>query len=134
MVAAQQEEVLGVLHLVREQQYYHLEPVLPAVDVVAEEQIVGRRREAARLEDAEEVDVLAVDVADDLHRRLELERARLVHQDPAHRLEHHLDLLLRQLAVRLRVDLAARILADLEQLGDDGLDDLVGFGVAHYEA
>ena len=24
------------------------------------------------------------------------------------------------------------VLADLEQLGDDGLDDLVGFGVAHF--
>ena len=66
MVAAQDEEVLGVLDLVREQQADGLERLLAAVDVVAEEEVVGFGREAAVFEEAQEVVVLSVDVAADL--------------------------------------------------------------------
>ena len=63
VVAAQQEEVLGVLDLVGEQKADGLDVVLAAVDVVAEEKVVGVRRELAVLEETQEVVVLAVDVA-----------------------------------------------------------------------
>ena len=68
VVAAQQEEVLGVLHLVPRRR-----------TITSSRSSRGRRSrrgttswptaEAARLEDAEEAHVLAVDAADDLHWR-----------------------------------------------------------------
>ena len=63
MVAAEQEEVLGVLDLVGEQQADRLERLLAAVHVVAEEQVVGLWREAAVLEEPQQICVLAVDVS-----------------------------------------------------------------------
>jgi hypothetical protein len=68
VVAAQQEEVLGVLDLVAEEQQDRLEALLAAVDVVAEEEVVGRGREAAHLKEPDQVRILPVDVADDLDR------------------------------------------------------------------
>jgi len=50
-------------HLEREQEADRLERLLPAVDVVPQEEVVGLGREAAVLEQAQEVRVLAVDVA-----------------------------------------------------------------------
>ena len=50
MVASQDEEVLGVLDLVREQEADGLERLLAAVDVVAKEEIVRLGREAAIFE------------------------------------------------------------------------------------
>ena len=66
MVAAQNEEVLRVFDLVREEQADCLEGLLPAVYVIPEEEVVRFRWEAAVLEQAEEVIVLAVDIAADL--------------------------------------------------------------------
>ena len=57
VVATQQEEVFGVLDLVSEQQADGLEALLASVDVVAEEEIVGFRRESAVLEEAQQVEV-----------------------------------------------------------------------------
>lgn len=66
MVAAEDEEVLGVLDLVREEQADGLEGLLPTVDIVAEEEVVGFRWESAVLEQTEEIVVLAVYVTADL--------------------------------------------------------------------
>lgn len=63
VVPAEDEEVLRVLDLVGEQQADGLERLLAAVDVVAEKEVVCLWREAAVLEQAEEVVVLAVYVA-----------------------------------------------------------------------
>ena len=63
MVASQEEEVLGVLDLVREEKADGLERLLAAVDVVAQEQVVRLWWEAAVLEQAQQVVVLTVDVA-----------------------------------------------------------------------
>jgi hypothetical protein len=41
MVPSQNEEVLGVLDLVRQQQTDRLEGLLASVDIVAEEEVVG---------------------------------------------------------------------------------------------
>ena len=66
VVAAQHEEVLRVPHLVAQQEQDHLERLLPTIDVIAEKQVVGLRRMAAELEEAQQVGELAVDVAQDL--------------------------------------------------------------------
>ena len=66
VVAAQHEEVLRVLDLVCEQQADGLERLLAAIDVVAEEEVVRFGREAAVLEQAQEIVVLSVNVAADL--------------------------------------------------------------------
>ena len=66
VVAAQDEEVLGELDLVGEEQADGLEGLLAAVYVVAEEEVVGLGGEAAILEETEQVIVLPVDVAADL--------------------------------------------------------------------
>jgi len=62
VVAPQQEEVVRVPDLVRQQQADGLDALLPAVHVVAEEQVVGRRRQAAVLEQPQQVRELPVDV------------------------------------------------------------------------
>ena len=100
MVAAQQEEVLGVLDLVGEQEGDDLEPVLPTIHVVAQEQVVGVRREAAVLEEPEEVMVLAMDVADDLDRRLQLKKRRLVDEHSGGLFYQIVEVIARQLTGR----------------------------------
>jgi len=74
VVAAQQEEVLRVFDLVGEQQADGLQRLLAAVDVVAQEEVVRLRRKAAVLEQTQQIVVLAVDVAADLERGLQLEQ------------------------------------------------------------
>ena len=66
MVPPQYEEVLRVLDLVREEEADGLERLLATVDVVAEEEVIRFGREAAVLEEAQEVVVLTVDVTADL--------------------------------------------------------------------
>ena len=92
VVPPQQEEVLRVLELVAEEQQDGLEALLAAVHVVAEEEVVGVRREAAHLEGAQQVRVLPVDVAHDLDRRVQLDQRRLAQQQLAHRRAHGRDL------------------------------------------
>uniref|UniRef100_A0A1I8JA28 TOG domain-containing protein n=1 Tax=Macrostomum lignano TaxID=282301 RepID=A0A1I8JA28_9PLAT len=62
VVSAQQEEVLRVLDLVGQQQADGLQRLLAAVHVVAEEKVVALRGEAAVLEQAQQIVVLAVNV------------------------------------------------------------------------
>jgi hypothetical protein len=70
VVAAEDEEVLGVLDLVCQQKADGLEGLLAAVDVVTEEEVVCLRWEAAVLEQAQKIVVLAVNVTANLHCRL----------------------------------------------------------------
>ena len=62
MIAAQQEEVLRILDFVRQQQADRLERLLSPVDVIAQEQIVRLGREAAVLEQTQQVIILTMDV------------------------------------------------------------------------
>lgn len=62
MVPPEDEEVFGILDLVGEEETDGLEGLLAAIDVIAEEEVVCFWREAAVLEQSEEVVVLAVDV------------------------------------------------------------------------
>lgn len=70
VVTAKDEEVLGVLDLVRQQKADSLEGLLATVDVVTKEEVVGLGRESTVLEEAEKVVVLAVNVTADLSPRL----------------------------------------------------------------
>ena len=60
MVPPEQEEVLGVLDLVGQQQADGLQGLLASVHVVSEEQIVGLGGEAAVLKQPQQVRVLPV--------------------------------------------------------------------------
>lgn len=62
VIAPQQEKVLRVFDFVGQQQTDRLERLLAPVHVVAEEQVVGLRREPTVLEQPQQVCVLAVDV------------------------------------------------------------------------
>jgi hypothetical protein len=66
VVTAEDEEVLGVLDLVGEEQADGLERLLATIDVVTEEEVVGLGRETTVLEQTEEIVVLAVDITTDL--------------------------------------------------------------------
>uniref|UniRef100_A0A6B2LC98 Uncharacterized protein n=1 Tax=Arcella intermedia TaxID=1963864 RepID=A0A6B2LC98_9EUKA len=81
VVASKHEEVLGVLDFVCEEQADGLQAVWASVYVVAEEEVVGVWWEAAVLEEAEEVVVLAVDVADDFEGGFEVEEDWLADED-----------------------------------------------------
>ena len=73
VVAAEDEEVLGVLDLVGEEQADGLERLLATVDVITKEEVVGLRRETTILEQTQEVVVLAVDITTDLDERVRRE-------------------------------------------------------------
>lgn len=66
VVTAEDEEVLGILDLIGEEQADGLEGLLATVDVVTEEEVVGLGGEAAVLEETEKIIVLAVDITADL--------------------------------------------------------------------
>lgn len=66
VVAAEDEEVLGVLDLVGQEKADGLKGLLATVDIVTEEEVVGLRWEATVLEETEEVVVLAVNITADL--------------------------------------------------------------------
>ena len=63
VVPPQHEEVLRVLDFVCEKKTYGFPGLFTAIDVVSQEQVVGFWREAAVLEQSEQVVVLAVDIA-----------------------------------------------------------------------
>jgi hypothetical protein len=63
VVAAQDEEVLGILDLVRKEEANGLERLLAPVDVVAQEEVVGLGREPAVFKQTKKIVVLSVNVA-----------------------------------------------------------------------
>jgi hypothetical protein len=62
VVAAQDEEIFGVLDLVCEEQADSLKGLFASVDVVPEEQVVCLGREATIFEQTEEVIILTVNI------------------------------------------------------------------------
>ena len=63
MVSSQEEEVLGVFDLVRQQETDRLQRLFPAVYVVSEKEVVALRGEASVLKQTQQVVILAVDVS-----------------------------------------------------------------------
>lgn len=83
VISSQEEEVLGVLDLVAEEQEYGLEALLAAVDIVAQEEIVGLRGKTAHFKQTNEVGILAMDVAHDLDGGAEFDEGWLGEEDLA---------------------------------------------------
>lgn len=83
MVAAEDEEILRVADLEREEEADSFDTLLTAIDVVAQKQVVRVGREAAILKEAQQVVVLAVDVAAHLDGRVEFEERHLRQEDVA---------------------------------------------------
>lgn len=81
VIAAQQEEVFRVLDLVRQQQTYRLQGLLPPVNVIAQKQVVGLGRKTAVLEQPQKIGVLAVYVAADLKWCFQLQQDRLLQEN-----------------------------------------------------
>lgn len=69
MVSTQNEEILGVLDLVGQEEADGLERLLAAVDVITEEKVIGLRGKTAVFEETQEIIVLAVDITADLGRQ-----------------------------------------------------------------
>jgi hypothetical protein len=63
MVTAQDKEVLRVLDLEGKQQADRLQRLFATVYIVAQEQVIGLRRESTVLEQTQEVVILSVDIA-----------------------------------------------------------------------
>lgn len=66
MVTTENEEVFGVLDLVREEKADGFEGLLATVDVITEEKVVGFRREATVFEETQKIIILAVDITANL--------------------------------------------------------------------
>ena len=81
VVSAQDEEVLGELDLEGEDEADGLETLLSTIHVVTKEQVVGSRGEATVFEEAEEVEVLTVDVTANFDGGLQLQKGGLAHED-----------------------------------------------------
>ena len=93
VVATKKKEVLGVLNLIGEEEADSLEGLLTAVDIIAKEEVVGFWGKAAVLEQAEEVVVLAMDVAADLEVgqswMVTSQTEQCIHSDRRFQLEEH---------------------------------------------
>lgn len=81
VIASQQKEVLGVLDFVAKKKENGFETLFATVDIIAQEKVIGRGRETAHFEQANEVRVLAMDVTDNLYRRGEFNKSRLAEED-----------------------------------------------------
>lgn len=80
MITTQQEEVLWVLDLVRQQQAYSLETLLATVDIVTQEQIISLGWKATVLKQPQQIRVLAVYIAAYLQRCFQLEQNGLLQE------------------------------------------------------
>merc|ERR1719389_831493 len=129
VVAPQEEKVLGVLDLVRQQQADDLQALLPPVDVVPQEEVVGLGGEAPVLEQPQQVRVLPVDVAADLDRRLELQEVGLRGEDVPGGHAEPPDLLLGELHLA-----AGAAVAHVQQTTDDVIHRLLVHDGPHARA
>ena len=69
VVTSQDEEVLGVLDLVCQQEADSLERLLASIDVITEEEVVGLGGKASIFEKTQQIVVLTVDITTDLIRQ-----------------------------------------------------------------
>ena len=60
MIPPQDKEVLWVFDLIREEEAYRLQALLPSIDIVTKEQVVGLGRETTVFKQAEKVVVLSM--------------------------------------------------------------------------
>ena len=103
VVAADERDLVRIADLERQQQEQAFQRVEAAVDKVAEENVLGLRTLATRLEKRDEVVQLAVDVAADGHGRVELLDVGLFDEDFDGFAADLLDMRLGDVAARLDV-------------------------------
>lgn len=78
VISSEHEEVVGLLDFVGHEQADHFDALLPTVHIIAQEQVVGFRRECALLEQSDQVVVLAVCVSADVDGRLHFDKDGLL--------------------------------------------------------
>jgi hypothetical protein len=96
VVSTQDEEIFGVLDLVRQQQTDRLETLLATVHVVAQKDVIGLGWEATVFKETQQIIVLTVDITTDLDRSFQLEKHGLTDQKITTPETEHLDLGFRQ--------------------------------------
>jgi len=74
VIPSQNEKIFRIFDLISQQQTNRLQALLAAIHIVAEKKVVGSGREATVLEKAQQVVVLAVNIAADFDGRFELEQ------------------------------------------------------------
>jgi hypothetical protein len=92
VVSTQDEEIFGVLDLVRQQQTDRLETLLATVHVITQKDVIGLGREAAVFKETQQIIILSVHVTADLDRSLQLEKHGLTDQKITTAETEHLDL------------------------------------------
>lgn len=92
VVSPEDEEVLGVLDLVRQEEADRFQGLLTTVDVIAQEDVVSLRGEPTVLEETEEVVVLSVYVTANLDGCLQLQEHGLPDEKVTAPQTDHLDL------------------------------------------
>lgn len=80
MVAAQQEEVLRILHFVGQEQAHRGNTVMASVNVVSEEEVIRLRREHPTVKMVKKIFELTVDVAQDVYWRHQFQQNWLLHK------------------------------------------------------
>ena len=122
VVSAQQEKVLRVLDLVREQEADGFQTLLATVDIVTEEEVVGIGRESSVLEQTKEVIVLPMNITHDFDGSFELQKDRL-------RDEHlsRLEAKLSDLRFGEVHELSRALAAHVEESRDDVVNVKLGF-------
>jgi hypothetical protein len=129
MVASQDEEVLGVLDLVGEQEADGLKRLLASIYIVAEEEVVGLGREATVFKKPQQIIVLAVDVAANLPKQSAFHSC----QDQKHPMETYLDGSLQLEQDGLGDEDLASFGAQVSDLGFEQLDLLSRTAASHLE-
>lgn len=129
VVAAEEEEILRVLHLEREKQKHGLNLHRATTLIVAEEEVVRFGRPALHVEYFSEVVELPVDVANYLDRRLQLQKDGLILENVLRREAQLRDVFLADLDVFRAVDLLrvdSHLLVLLEVEVAQRIDNAVG--------
>lgn len=117
MVPAEQEDVLGVLDLVCEQEAHCLDTLLPAVNVVTQEEVVLGWWLTIALKHAEKVKILSMDVTSDVDGTINPKQHRFFFHHLERSLDQRVDLIL-----EVELDKCVHVLVlDRGQLLDDGI-------------
>ena len=74
VISTEDEEIFGVFDLIGQKETNGLEGLLPTVDIIPQEDVIGLGGESPILEKTEEVIVLAVDIAADFNGCLEFQK------------------------------------------------------------
>lgn len=69
MITPQEKEILWIFDLVAQQEEDGFQTLLASIHIVAQEKIIGGRREATHFKQSDKVGILSMDVTNDLDGR-----------------------------------------------------------------